>query len=54
MSHESEQRPAPDTDTVRDTLDERDTEIEEAAREEFEEDPAREPDDENLKGIKGG
>lgn len=53
MERESEERPTPDTDTVREVLDERDTEIEEAAREEFEDDPSRNPDDENLKGIKG-
>ena len=53
MDKESEQRPAPDTDTVRDTLSDRDEEIKEAAKEEFENDPSRNPEDENLKGIKG-
>lgn len=53
MNEESEQRPTPDSDTVRDTLSDRDKEIKEAAHEEFENDPSRNPDDENLKGIKG-
>jgi hypothetical protein len=53
MDKQSEERPAPDIDTVRDTLSDRDKEIEEAAQEEFEDDPSRNPDDENLKGIKG-
>jgi hypothetical protein len=53
MDKESEQRPTPDTDTVRETLDDRDKEIKEAAEEEFEDDPSRNPEDENLKGIKG-
>ena len=50
---DKEERPAPDTDTVRKEMSDRDKEIEEAAHEEFEEDPSRNPDDENLKGIKG-
>jgi hypothetical protein len=49
MDKESEQRPTPDTDTLSD----RDAEIKEAAKEEFENDPSRNPEDENLKGIKG-
>jgi hypothetical protein len=53
MNDESEQRPAPDTDTVRDTLGDRDEDIKKEAEEEFEEDPSRNPDDENLQGIKG-
>jgi hypothetical protein len=53
MDKESEQRPTPDSDTVRETLSDRDKEIKEAAKEEFEDDPSRNPDDENLKGIKG-
>jgi len=53
MDREPEQRPAPDTDRVRQTLSDRDKEIEDEAKEEFEDDPSRNPDDDELKGIKG-
>ena len=52
----SEERPAPDPDTVRETLRERDKEVEGPGPdiEELQEDPAYEPDDEKLKDLKGG
>ena len=56
MSERSEERPGPDIDTVRETMQERDEETEDAqaGAEEFEQDPSRNPDDENLEGLKGG
>lgn len=51
-----EERPTPDPDTVRETMRDRDEDMEETGPdvEELSEDPAYEPDDEELKGIKGG
>ena len=42
MDEESEERPTPDANDVK-----------KEAEELFEDDPSRNPDDENLKGIKG-
>jgi hypothetical protein len=51
-----EERPTPDPETVRETMRERDDEQEDQGPdvEELSDDPAYEPDDERLKGIKGG
>jgi hypothetical protein len=54
------ERPGPDPERVRETLEEERTEVEEAAGtdepdvDELDEDPAYNPDDPDLKDIKGG
>jgi hypothetical protein len=52
----TEERPTPDPDTVRETMRERDSEEEDQGPdvEELPDDPAYEPDDDELKDIKGG
>lgn len=52
MNEEREADPRDDLDAVREKTDE--SKPRENAKEEFEDDPSRNPDDDGLKGIKGG
>ena len=52
MHEEREADPRDDLDAGREKTDEADSS--EKAKEEFEDDPSRNPEDDSLKGIKGG
>ncbi len=56
MPEQPPERQRPNLEAVRETMQERDEELEAAreAEEEFEQDPSRNPDDPNIEGLKGG
>ena len=55
MPPTNEERPAPDEDRVREQLNQRDSDrADDPAPDDLDKDPAYNPDDPNLKDIKGG